>query len=130
MPTEQPLTRIVRMTDAEADVLAVILRARANDTTNNRVAGVCERLLTRVVERTPDIVHVATIDHRHGTNLYARRTEAALIAQIAEYCRTDWPADLELPTDDAAAVDVYFEHIMDDGGEEWLRREEINLWES
>ena len=88
--------------------------------------GACEQMLERMAERTPDIVHVACINHRNGTNLYARRTEAALIAQIAEYCRTDWPTDLELPEDDAEAVDTYFEH-MGDGGEEWLHREEINL---
>lgn len=126
MPIIQPLNRVVVMTPDEADTLSAILRARANDTNNNHVAGVCERLLARLAERTPDVVHVATIDHRNGTNLYARRTESALIAQIAEYCRTDWPADLELPEDDAEAVDVYFEH-MGNGGEEWLCREEINL---
>jgi len=51
MPIEQFLTRIVRLTDADADCLAVILRARANDTSNNRVAGICERLLAYTGEK-------------------------------------------------------------------------------
>lgn len=35
-------------------------------------------------------IHVAIITHRHGTNLYADRTEEGLRAQVAKYCREWW----------------------------------------
>ncbi|AMK23239.1 MULTISPECIES: DUF5983 family protein [Sphingomonadaceae] len=58
-------------------------------------------------------VHVARIDHRHGSEFFAALTRQALMAQFGSYCRIWWseiddkrdPADL----DDDAVASTYFD---------------------
>lgn len=68
-------------------------------------------------------IHIGSIDHRHGLNQYAASTRAALIAEVAIYCRENWsrigdgrdPATL----DDETVTCLYFdgreeEHLLTD----------------
>lgn len=36
------------------------------------------------------IIYTATIDHQHGINHYASKTEAGLTRQLANFCREYW----------------------------------------
>jgi hypothetical protein len=61
----------------------------------------------------PIDIHVAEVDHRHGTNIYAALTRPALMAEVAEYCRewwheTDDPRD-PVTLDDETVAAVYFD---------------------
>ena len=71
-------------------------------------------------------IYVASIDYRGVTNFYAALTDAALTAQLAEYCRSDWPEDLAQPEDDGEAVSVYFDY-RGNGGDEWHDIAEIEV---
>ncbi|MDE1917624.1 MAG: hypothetical protein KGJ57_18405 [Sphingomonadales bacterium] len=67
----------------------------------------------------PITVHVGVIEHRHGANLYAAYTRAALDRDLAGFCREYWselPGGNEAPpSDDGAAVSAYFVRHDQDG---------------
>lgn len=60
----------------------------------------------------PIDVHVATIEHREGVNHYVASTRAALMAEVAEFCREWWPEirDNRDPAslDDETVSNTYF----------------------
>ena len=61
----------------------------------------------------PVDIHVAEIDHCHGTNVYVAFTREALMAQVAAFCREWWSSigdsrdPNELTDEDAASI--YFD---------------------
>lgn len=74
-------------------------------------------------------MHVASIDHKHGTNRYVAFTQADLYRQLAEYVRGEWHEVSDLAgapasadgLDDFDAVTRYFELMADTtGSQEYL----------
>jgi hypothetical protein len=66
----------------------------------------------------PVDIHVAEIDHCHGTNVYAALTREALMAQVAAFCKEWWSSlnDTRDPNQltDEEAVSVYFDNQLDE----------------
>lgn len=60
-------------------------------------------------------IHVATIDHRHGVNMYAAADLEALLSELAAYCVEWWAerADQSITEhaglSDAAILEAYFD---------------------
>lgn len=74
-------------------------------------------------------VYVGVIDHKHGTDIYAAKTQDGLYSQLAAFCREWWKNDGpegEAPPSDRELVSAYFEY-QSERGEEWHRTEEIEL---
>lgn len=70
-------------------------------------------------------VWVLVIEHKHGFNHYAHRTEAGAMKTLAEYV-AEWWSEVStdpMPDDPAEAVKIYFE----DHQSEWYTLEEVNL---
>lgn len=62
-------------------------------------------------------IWVGTISHEYGSNMYASRTQAGLLAQVADFCRSYWAehGDETPPTsDDMLCIDTYFEDNQDE----------------
>jgi hypothetical protein len=74
-------------------------------------------------------IHIATVSHRHGTNIYAAKSEAGAYRQLAEYCR-EWWAETGIKEqpgeDDGAVISAYFESDGI-GGEEFYEMGEAEL---
>ena len=89
--------------------------------------GHAETLLaTHDVPWTLDI-HVGHIDHRYGANIYAALSRAALMAEIAEFCR-EWWKEIEDARDpqllsDEDVSSIYFEAQHD----EYLSTDRLTL---
>lgn len=63
-------------------------------------------------------IHVAEIDHRHGSNIYVALTREALMSQIGGYCR-EWWHETDDPRDPATLSDedisfLYFALVQDE----------------
>jgi hypothetical protein len=64
-------------------------------------------------------VWVATVHHKHGSNVYTAATEQMLMRELAEYCRESWKDAVgcdetvpsEPPEGDQAAIDLYFQAL-------------------
>ena len=62
-------------------------------------------------------VYAATVEHKHGTDLYVCHSLACLHAEIADYCRNWWEDELpDEPTpgpdeSDIEIIDAYFDHV-------------------
>lgn len=78
-----------------------------------------DRLERHIVPWSID-VHVAEIDHRHGTNIYVALTREALMLQVAAFCRECW-SEIEddrdpwlLPDEEVAAIyfDLHAEEFL------------------
>ena len=57
-------------------------------------------------------IYIATIEHKHGTNTYAARSESGLFEAIDEYVREWWDdemADEIMPNNLQDRIDAYFE---------------------
>lgn len=52
-------------------------------------------------------IWVGSIAHEFGSNMYADRTQAGLLAQFAAFCREHGSKDIQ-SADDAECVDLYF----------------------
>jgi hypothetical protein len=54
--------------------------------------------------------YVATINHRHGVDFYASRTEARLKTAVADWCREWWSeaSDEAMPEKDEDVIEKYF----------------------
>lgn len=78
-----------------------------------------------------NILHMATISHRHGENLYFAKSPAGLFVQIFAYVSQNWademPEDIEMPEDEEKAVDMYFDTIAENLGDESITYNEVNL---
>jgi enoyl-[acyl-carrier-protein] reductase (NADH) len=66
-------------------------------------------------------IFAATIEHRHGTNLYLAASQEDLTAQIYDYVVENWEAEIiePLDADDATPqdnIEYYFEQLSDQGG--------------
>ena len=61
-------------------------------------------------------VHVAVINHRHGSNVYVHKSEEGLCKAIYAYVREYWEENNtdELPTDQQVAISAYFEDAADE----------------
>ncbi len=67
-------------------------------------------------------VYIAIVDYDYGTSCYVARTQEAVDAQLAEYCRDWWqkdgPSDQVMPDTDREVIDRYFGWISEIGGAE------------
>jgi len=80
------------------------------------------------MSKTIGPVWVLVIEHKHGANHYAHRTEAGARATLAEYVAEwwdDWNGLDERPEDPEEAIKLYFEAQES----EWYTMEEVVLGE-
>ena len=72
-------------------------------------------------------VHVATIRHQHGTDLYIHATSDGCDEAVLEYVKESWTEvfgpDVDIPEDREEAIKAYFQRRLDDEEEEYLDRE-------
>lgn len=52
--------------------------------------SIAEDMVKHYVVPWPIDIHVAHIDHKFGTNVYATHTRKSLMVEVAEYCRDYW----------------------------------------
>jgi hypothetical protein len=79
-------------------------------------------------EGKPTTVHVAMINHKHGTDLYAALTREELDRQLYEYVVQWWEAEGfegKIPADHKEAVEAYFEAMSEQIDGEYLYSDEI-----
>jgi hypothetical protein len=118
--------------------LALLARARAAletpagltaDGSNALIRDIAhaERRLSAAPLPWPTDVHVAVIEHRHGTNLHVALDAKALDAQVAAYCREWWReiGDNRDPhsLSDRDIIETYF----DDHGHESCSTDRVTL---
>jgi hypothetical protein len=66
-------------------------------------------------------IHVLMIEHQHGTNFSAHRTEQGAFAALNAYVAENWEHEMRgdtKPDDPDAAAEIYFEKMCDREG--WL----------
>jgi hypothetical protein len=81
------------------------------------------------------MVWVASVDHKHGTNLYAAATQPGIWALLADYCREWWDKDgpkepLAVTLSDQKTVEAYFAWMAEIGGSEGYTISEVGLFMS
>lgn len=75
-------------------------------------------------------IFVATITHKHGTNVYTSETSEGIHKQIADYCREWWEETVmgKIPSDDSKITDVYFAyHAEEYDTDEYYEVETVTL---
>jgi hypothetical protein len=76
-------------------------------------------------------IHVAAVEHKHGTTSFAAWSPTDLDASIAKYCHEWWEKDgldEPMPESDREIIDQYFGWIDEIGGSESLIASETPLW--
>lgn len=118
-----------RLPESAAHLIQETLRLDAQDDAFTPCLRQRIQQATAAIQPVTEI-HVAAIDHRHGTDLYAALSEAELDSQLAGYCRVWW-GDLDDPGDppkqDEEVITAYFDRQAE-CGDEWLRREAVALY--
>lgn len=67
-----------------------------------------------------EIIYIGIIEHRHGTNVYASKTQQGLNKQLAQYCTDNWNDHLnsiKMPENNAAITEMYFDEVTESGEE-------------
>jgi hypothetical protein len=76
-------------------------------------------MMAKKAKKKQVVVHVATVHHRHGSDVFVDWTERGLISQLAEYAK-DWWEDFcdgePMPRGKRARVSQYFDAAE---GQEW-----------
>jgi hypothetical protein len=66
-----------------------------------------------------EVVYVGLVEHKHGTNIYAGKTEEAVWDQIAAFCREWWEEEgisgSSDGLDDTSLINRYFSEAPNDG---------------
>lgn len=73
-------------------------------------------------------IHVALIEHKYGSAIYAAKTYEGLMKLVYEYVREWWNHEIPnqpMPEDEKEAIDTYFEKVEN----EWLTTDETELGE-
>lgn len=86
----------------------------------------CLALTSVYKRRRHQTVHVATVHHKHGTDVYVDWTKRGLISQLAEFAKDWWSdyCDGKMPRGKKARVEQYFEAA---NGHEWADMTEVGL---
>lgn len=76
------------------------------------------------------MIHILIIDHRHGRDVFAGQTREAARSRLASWARDNWVIEQipgDIPEDDDQAIELYFEVMTHNVGEEFWEILELEL---
>jgi len=82
---------------------------------------------TELVQNSATKAWVLVIDHKHGANVTAHPSRAALDAELFQYCDTSWDTEFTEPRPAYDELVARYWEKMSEGGEEWHLIEECEI---